>query len=618
MAHRALIARLAPVALAVLAAAAAGAQPPVPTQAPGANHPAYQPLQAYPTETAARTHAIHVAVVGAVRSPSTFKLPHPVSYAALIEAAGGPDSDSSGTVHVVRGGHILFAFYSANGVVGDPIGPLHDGDIVVLRPSLGINRAHLVTTADDGKTGTRSPVHYAGRPQFVHVACLGLADRPVVLPLASEDAKLGTLLDMLRIPGVSDAERGVFVLPAAGAAPEEGALTDGMVLMFNPQALDLRRAAPVEEFPAARELPADANTGGVRGPQANRQADAPSFDTMILPGVPRIVYGDAVEAVPASERTVIRSAPSSALSTRQTENGTVDQRSTLASPFFESSPDFAVPSPLDVTPAPAGPVQPEDAGSPNGSHAFQLSATSLEGISPAVIHSSGEEIVEPKARARTSSPIAKSRSATAPSPGRSLLGTSSPFVAIIFTAVMALICAITSALWARQMRRRQRGAARADAVSRRRVDTPLAIDQLLANKVPVVVASAPATAPIRLHGKTVGRARLMFDQAHPVAAGPHFLKSGPTEREAARSRRSEQHLAAAITGPSSRRRARAKVAALPPGVTASGFDVVQPEEAPPRRVAPLVSPPSATPVATTRPEQDLLTRVLQSLSEGRS
>src|SRR5690606_28858369 len=96
-----------------------------------------------------------------------------------------------------------------------------------------------------------SMVRPASETQLVHVACIGLTHRPVVLPLLAEDANQKTLLvDILRLPNGKLPPGAVRVLSSTGQGTSDGTLTDGSVLLFDPTLIDVRRLRPIEPFPA--------------------------------------------------------------------------------------------------------------------------------------------------------------------------------------------------------------------------------------------------------------------------------------------------------------------------------------------------------------------------------
>ena len=241
--------------------------------------PGYEPVQMQRgADPASPSTQIHVAVVGAVRNPAVYRTKRPLTFVELIDAAGGPDADASSSVQIVRQGRIDRLIYDPRTPVAQNYGPLLDGDVIILRPQPGVRNAMYQTTTAGDDAGRRAAgVQHAMRPRLSYVACLGLLDRPVVLPLNPDEATLPILLSqMLRLSGPPAA--GVRVVANAAQLPVDGVLANGTVIEFDRRVIGPRDLQPIQEYPAAREVEAAT-------PTAPTSEQKPPLDTP--PSVPK-------------------------------------------------------------------------------------------------------------------------------------------------------------------------------------------------------------------------------------------------------------------------------------------------------------------------------------------
>ncbi|MCA9056306.1 MAG: SLBB domain-containing protein, partial [Planctomycetaceae bacterium] len=201
--------------------------------------------------------AVRVAIVGAIAAPGTYQASGGIALPDLFRAAGGMIDQATDNLLLIRGGRIHGPFLLQNGTVATP-GELSliDGDVVVVRARRGV-RTLLYQTLAPGADGVpmRSSVDNAARMDFVYVACLGLTDYPVVLPLNPQQATTDTLL--LNLLGMSPETVATAVKRVGEAATplDQRMLTDGTVLLIDPRQVPPGGLRPVEPFPPPRPIP---------------------------------------------------------------------------------------------------------------------------------------------------------------------------------------------------------------------------------------------------------------------------------------------------------------------------------------------------------------------------
>lgn len=588
----------------------------------------------------------HVALVGAVSSPGAYRVDRSLNYVELIDAAGGPTPDHSPSVLLVRQGRLHTLLYDAGAAERNEFGRLRDGDVVVLRPQPGVRRAVYETTAElDAQGRPRHGVRNAHRDAFVHVACVGLAAYPVVLPLNPHQASQHALLrDML---GMSDESirTGAKVLTDGGRFVNDGALQDGTVIQFDLRQLGPEAIRPVERFPDPRTLPpleprgngepvggstaiipapspftAAADVDPISAPFSRAPGSAPSperstsevttatptpllHQPLYVPGLPFECYDEAVEIASTGARSTAASTslPGGVWSQPAAAPAPVDAAGDRARPVDiterQNTGGRTFAGPPTTTPVRVISVAPTPAAAPRGvrpAAAAPLPTTT------------GWQSVEIEGDA---SDAAGELAAVGPAGGIP----EAIWRIIVATAMAVGLCSLAAYLWLHAAGRTPSCpmTASADApqtaaashVTRR----PTELDDLVEHRLPIVEEPPVVETGVRLHGPTIGQRQVYFDPAHARAAGPHFAteaKSGPTAARLAR------HVAAAR-----RPRVRCGVAAAPAETEAATdelgperYDVVQPEAG------------DATSTGRAPHENgsgDVLARALATLREGR-
>lgn len=162
------------------------------------------------------------AIVGAVVQSGVYATKEqPFTIGRLIDAAGGLLPDAQTTLRVIRHGDVRFQI-PLPAEPSSASDPLMAGDIVVVAP-----RQSARETA-------------AGAERIVPVVCVGLSDRPVVLPL---DSSITTVQELTRRLGQSPhvGQTARLITPSRNAGSAQlmaGSLMSGSVVFFDPELID--------------------------------------------------------------------------------------------------------------------------------------------------------------------------------------------------------------------------------------------------------------------------------------------------------------------------------------------------------------------------------------------
>ncbi len=589
--------------------------------------PAYQPIRmdggAVPDSQSPR----YVAVLGAVRSPRVFELPsRAVTVRELIEAAGGADGDYSGTLSLIRQGRRINSFFDPSRSTGaDGIGTLLDGDLLVLRPLAGVRTVEYSTTTGPGRAS------HAVASSTVFVACVGVAPHPVVLPLRAEHATREYLLHRVFKLTAEEASRAVSVLPASGLAPDDGTLGDGSVLLFNSGLLnfgpgaaeryhfpppvplvsggetalavmatteDISQPPPLETVPAVEPPPVE--------PLVEQTHEPPPLP--LLPGAPFDVYEQRdSEVSPPIE-------PARVEFGEATVRPMYEVTASSVPPF--SRPD---PAPVMVDPLLPGPTSPEPHLSPRETRGPDGSEANPDLAAPPTrVAAAGPGLLPPPEQGTpTVGPRRSSPNRVADLPKREVVdlpeqsGTN-PLLIVLVTSVVAVLCVVVSWVWLKIERRRAGEGAQSAAAPRAAslLTSPESrrahpLDDLLANRTPLIEERVFAREQGRLHGPCGGPRRVMIDPPHASAFAPHIHKT--TRRREKIEDRYVEHLTAAR-----RRRPERRPEAENSPETA----VPREDNSGSSRPAASAMSPSTSGIAGIS-EEDLLAKVLAALEENR-
>ncbi|MFV0444734.1 MAG: SLBB domain-containing protein [Planctomycetaceae bacterium] len=629
--------------------------------------PAYNPRVAAP-QSPDSARPLRLSLLGAVRQPATYICPPGTTVAQLLQATGGLTDEASGSLAIIRGARFRGAHaFEVDDPDTLPQYDLLDGDVLVFHVQRGVRDAHYRWSTADPATGVvQAPEHFGTDSQLNSIACLGLADYPVVLPLDPRQANTQSLLVDLFQMSPAAINRGVQGLLLVTT---DGSLPNGAVLLFDSRALrpdDVRPKFPLPApiaLPELRTVEAIPSASVQPTPSADGAAVSPAADTapQIQPGPngPPSPSSNAAPQVPPRSVTPV-------------SDQTATDGHLLSEPLpgfpFVTSDKVAVTDPVwsgavDIGGQPvAGPAeQPapqrrrlarpvevvrgresiaalaDQSGTATGSIPT-LPAQSLTAIAESTdvtSHSpTGIRTAEPAGPAsevetawREVGPDGKTIS-TAETP--TLAGNNQKWTIIGGLAIVTGLLLSAVWLWWREQRESPADSLASSPPGRTSHHTyagpikaasaapaiaPLAIGDLLDNRLPIVEQPLLTEPTPQLHGEVIGQRRLRVDAAHPQVAAPHFAIRDHAD-EQRRVERLQRHLAATTARPLSSRppqpASTGTSAASAPRSTVNPvrYDIVQPEAA----------ESANTMRAPTRPKTakrsgDLLARVLDSLRE---
>jgi hypothetical protein len=260
----------------------------------------------------------YYSIVGAVRRSGVYRdEERSISLGRLVRAAGGTTELASSHLLVVKNGGRPVRIFAREPEQAQDL--LFAGDTVIVVPDT---------------TASRSGANVS-RPKTVPVACIGLADRPVVLPLAPDIRTREELITRLQQP--RSLANHVRLLDPHGRA-STNQLVSGTVLVFDGRYVDRTALASTEAFPPA--VPLNEPASGTR-PAVESETKSPAEPH---PNVTRH-HGDRESsnttstAPPAAPRTLV--APGIAASTALTRNDAPpdEQPPTVEELFEEQTSD---------------------------------------------------------------------------------------------------------------------------------------------------------------------------------------------------------------------------------------------------------------------------------------
>ena len=195
------------------------------------------------------TEPVALAILGEVKNPATYQVsPKDATLGQLIHIAGGTTPIASREVHVIRGGKSLLALLRPS----QDNFKLLPGDIVVQSQLWN----HSTLSRSSTTAGSGPVVYRASGQQNVHhghIVLLGLADKPIVLPLWDLQGKTLTVDSLLtglmkQPPQVAANTKIIF----AQHEPRSNQIKPGMILSV-PEALVLRENLPSLPLPIVPE-----------------------------------------------------------------------------------------------------------------------------------------------------------------------------------------------------------------------------------------------------------------------------------------------------------------------------------------------------------------------------
>ncbi|MEZ5940060.1 MAG: hypothetical protein R3C18_01630 [Planctomycetaceae bacterium] len=536
------------------------------------------------------TPGYFVVVGGVKRSGVYISDEAKVSVNTLIQAAGGLKTESPVPVRILSGQRPpIQVFY--NGDVDETVRP---GEILV------------VTEASTTPGNSRAA-------RIVPVVCLGLIDRPVVLPLMEEIANLPALVLNLgqRPEIVASAKK----IDPAGRSSSEN-LSSGTVIIFDPNTIDHIQLKLADEFPPAVSLKA-ALSSGVATPESSTSVD--SVVPGLPPGVtvrefspspassesftapPRLPAPQASSAVPSpaflADSNVTIEGPASApielppamsrLPSPAAEFATAEATTLdvpgaseaateptsfeiAAAPEPEPTPAEPLPTPVEPSPSIADAPGPTITATPVVAAPEHVPVVAENATSPVLTSPDGSGSDEESDRSDTLSA----------SPHRSQSGL---LPIAVFVGVLTVLCLGACLVWSRydnmkyQEEQKTAPAKVAPGPTVSVQPAPVAahstLEDVVERALPVTSEPVELSVEIPLHGEAVGHKRLILHPAHDDVPKPKFIsrKSGG-RRTVSAAASVDRELREVVRSTVSH---RPELAA--PQVDQTRFDVIQPE-----------------------------------------
>lgn len=181
-----------------------------------------------------------IAVMGAVEQSGVFEVPEPIPpLGKLLQQAGGLAAGATGNIHVIRRGRMTLQTHVTTGMNV----PLRPGDVVIA-----------------GGAGGR---HRRDASALIEVAIVGLVERPVVVRLRPEHARVEAIASLLGQD--SRAAARVRVIGSRGRR-----LSNGSIVAFDPATV---RRDRIPSLPPPTKFRSD----------PSRKSSAPRHEIAILP-----------------------------------------------------------------------------------------------------------------------------------------------------------------------------------------------------------------------------------------------------------------------------------------------------------------------------------------------
>ena len=572
--------------------------------------PDVQPVDSRPVQRAqfrvvdspfsAKSHGTrYFTIAGAVKRSGVFSAElAQVPLTTLLQAAGGVATEGAVTIRIYSSQVRPRAQLYFNGQSTETVRP---GELVVVFQSPSQATSEAV--------------------EVVPVICVGLQERPVVLPLHPNVANVPTLVQQLMQPREVAESIQRFDPAGRSSSPD---LAGGSILVFDPARLNPVGLQSAQEFPPAVSLDEALNPPVEANNPPESETVKPAAPTAEMPtslfeapmptqaleqrqpiGAPPMVVRDfrpadnaaivlappqglrAPSPMPAPEPKVVILPESSFAATDVTgfpslpapeeALGLPSELHTRMAVIPASSSSTQVVSgaaALSPEPTPAPPIQPDVV------HAKAVPAVVAEGErsqsspSPIVTMPSKDEIAAPAANSDVVETVA------------SKAGSRGGLVSIALgVAVLMVLCLGVCIVWSHYDNlafQKEYSACGAPLPAKTEAEAPIAsaprsrLDDVIDQRMPVVEESPNVAMNVEIHGRAVGHRRLALHDAHPALAGPHFAMEprGGERPSQVTNAQSERQLRGRL-------RAALQTAAQP--VSSPAYDVVQVETARPQQ-----------------------------------
>jgi hypothetical protein len=211
------------------------------------------PASDTPASSIEAPRAIYFGVMGEVARPGVYAAPANLTLSALIKKAGGITPEANKSVRIFRGGLLAEQAFLGSG----ELPPLLANDLIVVG-TCALSRPK--------PAGTELVTEKSSRPNMppataaVQVAFLNLLDRPVIVKMSADQARLPQIVELLGQP--AECATKIRVFAPLGAGPHETdsgeqtkhPLESGTVLVFS-KAVIAREALPPLPEPIVEVAP---------------------------------------------------------------------------------------------------------------------------------------------------------------------------------------------------------------------------------------------------------------------------------------------------------------------------------------------------------------------------
>lgn len=229
-----------------------------------------------------------VAILGEIATPGAYCLEaRSLSLQTLVRRAGGVTEEASMAIRLIRHERVNQTLFLSP----QSDTPLLPGDVLIVeskRATLGTSK---VLNVGNPANGVRRVAAQTGDSQGVQVAYLNVLDRPVVVKLRNEEARLDHIVQMLGQPvelagsvQVLGPDRSSHAAQLATASPR---LTDGTVLVFRKGSVNRNKLPATLPKPYDSEIAAGAFPsliGGALGQSAELRSVGQLAPLLIAPG----------------------------------------------------------------------------------------------------------------------------------------------------------------------------------------------------------------------------------------------------------------------------------------------------------------------------------------------
>lgn len=497
---------------------------PVVTAAAG-NTALYQRGQVQPSDRPGAPTAWTCAIVGSVTTPAAYTIePEDFTAAALVEQAGGLTADSSGILRIVRNG-VARIQIPISAATTERLLP---GDVVIAEYSR------------DGAARLAAPAN-----GLAPVCVIGLSNRPVVLPLRTENATLGTLLALLRqSPEIAPSVRAIRPLGSPAAIGDR--LTAGTVLVFDGRVLNWQSLATVDAFPPA--IP-------VRLPEPNVPGSGPATVHKQPPVMPDSGRPPIMLPAPDAAGTVASasSEPATAQPVPEQPQRVASRMETVAAPALTpplTTPPLQEPGPIpqasydapdaDVTVPETTPVSAELSVATIDSSAEPVAVGLTDDAEPEpaaaeLMAGTSEQPAVDRSTAAvddgmTHADVAEPGDTAAERPGESVAGQDGTIWLLVGMAFTIGTCLAGAFAW---FRWEQSGTPTRVLSTRKEIVPPrpeldlrasqdYLLTALIENRIPLIEEETVVRPIGPVQGTVTGRRHLMVDEAHTELRGPHI------------------------------------------------------------------------------------------------